>query len=236
MHLIVGLGNPGAKYANHRHNVGAMAIDEIASRFDFPPFRSRFRGLFSDGRIESERVLLLKPQTYMNNSGESVYAALKFFKLQASDITVIYDELDLKPGKVRVKSGGGNNGHNGLRSIDPRIGTRYQRVRIGIGRPGQKQQVNSHVLSPFHKSERQWLDPLLAAIAQNALLLVRGDAATFMNRVSLVLQGKEQEAGTGTGGAPSPKNETKNASLSDNRPAGSSSRMSDMLKKLFNKE
>jgi peptidyl-tRNA hydrolase, PTH1 family len=187
MHLIAGLGNPGASYAGHRHNIGAMAVDAIAARHGFAPFKKKFNALFADGKIDGHRVLLLKPQTYMNRSGDCIQAAARFYKLDAGTITVIYDELDLNPGKVRVKTGGGNGGHNGLRSIDPQIGTDYQRVRLGIGHPGSKELVTRHVLSNFHKQDFEWLDPLLEAVAENAGLLVEGNAANFMNKMALAL-------------------------------------------------
>ncbi len=246
MHLIVGLGNPGARYAAHRHNVGAMAVDEIAAKYDFPPFRSKFKGLFSDGKIGTQRVMLLKPQTFMNHSGESVHAACKFYKLQASDVTVIYDELDLAPGKVRVKSGGGNNGHNGLRSIDPQIGIEYQRVRIGIGHPGQKQLVNSHVLSDFHKEDRLWLGPLLATIAKNADMLVKKQQADFMNKLALAVQRTDnsvtkdkiplkKKTGSQTKDKSGPELPGIR-SMEKKSPPEPSSQLAGLLKKLFNKE
>ncbi|HHG89068.1 MAG TPA: aminoacyl-tRNA hydrolase [Devosia sp.] len=185
MHLIVGLGNPGAKYARHRHNIGAMAVEAIAAHHNFPPFKNKFNSKLSDGKIDGHRVLLLKPETFMNRSGDAVQAASKFYKTPPENIIVIYDEIDLAPGKVRVKTGGGNGGHNGLRSIDPQIGTGYMRVRLGIGHPGHKELVNRHVLSDFHKVDFEWLDPLLAAIAENAALLVTGNAANFMNKMAL---------------------------------------------------
>ncbi|MCB1517861.1 MAG: aminoacyl-tRNA hydrolase [Hyphomicrobiaceae bacterium] len=186
MYLIAGLGNPGEKYAGNRHNVGMMAIDTIAARHHFPPFKSKFRGLYADGRLGNERVFLLKPQTFMNNSGDSVSELATFFKIPTTNICVIYDELDLAPGKIRVKRGGGNGGHNGLRSIDPQIGTDYLRVRIGIGHPGHKDLVTRHVLADFAKADQAWLEPMLTAISENAELLVTGGADLFMNRVSLL--------------------------------------------------
>lgn len=194
MHLIVGLGNPGAEYANNRHNIGFMAVDAIAHAHGFAPFRSKFNAVLSDGTIDGERVLLLKPQTFMNRSGDAVGQAVKFYKLAPDDVTVIYDELDLLPGKLRVKTGGGNGGHNGLRSIDPVIGTNYHRVRLGIGHPGHKDLVTRHVLGDFAKADQDWLDDLLESIAKNAVLLAKRDAPNFMNRVALA-----------TGAAPEPK-------------------------------
>lgn len=188
MHLFVGLGNPGDDYRRHRHNIGFMAIDAIARRHGFPPFRTKFRGFVTDGTIDGEKVLLLKPQTFMNRSGDSVAAAVQFYKLSAEDVTVFHDELDLAPGKVRVKRGGSNGGHNGLRSIDPQIGTNYRRVRLGIGHPGHKARVNAHVLSDFHKIDYEWLEPLLDAIGDNAGLLIKGDEGGFMNKLALATQ------------------------------------------------
>ncbi len=185
MHLIVGLGNPGAEYANNRHNIGFMAADAIARRHGFAPFRAKFGGQLSDGTIDGERVLILKPQTFMNRSGDAVGKTVKFYKLAPGDVTVIYDELDLVPGKLRVKTGGGNGGHNGLRSIDPVIGTQYHRVRLGIGHPGHKELVTRHVLGDFAKADADWLRDLLDAVADNAALLAKKDAGNFMNRVAL---------------------------------------------------
>ncbi len=189
MHLIVGLGNPGDKYSRNRHNIGFMAADAIAARHGFPPFREKFTGLVAEGSIGGEKVLVLKPQTFMNASGDSVAAAAQFYKLIPADITVIYDELDLVPGKARIKRGGGNGGHNGLRSIDPRLGTDYRRIRLGIGHPGHKDAVTHWVLGDFSKADRDWLDPLLGALADNAGLIVAGDDSTLMNRLALAVQG-----------------------------------------------
>ncbi|HQZ12557.1 MAG TPA: aminoacyl-tRNA hydrolase [Devosia sp.] len=189
MQLIVGLGNPGDKYKHNRHNVGFMAIDAIASRHGFPAFRQKHQGLIAEGSIAGERVLLLKPQTFMNSSGDSVQAVAQFYKLDAGDITVLYDEIDLASGKVRIKRGGGNGGHNGLRSIDPQVGTGYRRVRIGVDHPGHKDRVMPHVLGDFSKAERQWLDPLLDAIATNADLIVKGDDNGLMNKLAIAING-----------------------------------------------
>jgi PTH1 family peptidyl-tRNA hydrolase len=194
MHLIVGLGNPGDKYRNNRHNVGFMAADAIARRHNFPAPRSKFSGLVSEGSIDGEKVLILKPQTFMNNSGDSIVAAANFYKITPIDITVFYDELDLAEGKVRVKRGGGNGGHNGLRSIDPQIGTDYRRVRIGIGHPGHKDYVMPHVLGDFAKADAEWLTPLLDTIADSAGMLIKGNESGFMNKLALAL-GKGGESG-----------------------------------------
>jgi len=189
MQLFVGLGNPGEKYRGNRHNVGFMAADAIARHHNFPPFRQKFSGLVSEGTIEGERVLILKPETFMNASGDSVGAAAKFFKLGPPDVTVFYDEIDLVPGKVRVKRGGSSGGHNGIRSIDPQLGADYRRVRIGVGHPGHKDRVMPHVLGDFSKLDHEWLDPLLAAIADSAGLLLKGDDNSFMNRLAIAVGG-----------------------------------------------
>ncbi|HEU0018312.1 MAG TPA: aminoacyl-tRNA hydrolase, partial [Methyloceanibacter sp.] len=161
MKLFVGLGNPGAEYAFNRHNVGFMAADAIASEHGFPAWRKRFSGLTAEGKLGREQVLLLKPQTYMNESGRSVGEAARFYKLGLDEVIVFHDELDLVPGKVRVKTGGGSAGHNGLRSITAHLGNDYVRVRIGIGHPGSKELVTNWVLQNFVKSDREWLEPLL---------------------------------------------------------------------------
>lgn len=193
MQLLVGLGNPGDKYRNNRHNIGFMAIDAIARRHNFPPFRQKFAGLISEGGIAGEKVLLLKPQTWMNNSGDSVQAVASFYKLGPEAITVIYDEIDLASGKVRIKRGGGNGGHNGLRSIDPQIGTNYRRVRLGVGHPGHKDLVMPHVLGDFSKAEMAWFGPLLDAIAENADLLAKGDDNGLMNKLAIAVGGDGAE-------------------------------------------
>lgn len=175
MLLLVGLGNPGAKYLRHRHNVGFMAVDAIADAHGFGPSRVKFQGELRDGLLGGERAAALKPHTYMNESGQSVGAALRFFKINPADVIVFHDELDLAPGKVRAKIGGGNAGHNGLRSIEAHIGPDFRRVRIGIGHPGEKERVTGHVLGDFAKSDQSWLEPLLAAIAKAAPALISSD-------------------------------------------------------------
>jgi PTH1 family peptidyl-tRNA hydrolase len=193
MQLIVGLGNPGDKYLRNRHNIGFLAVEEIAIRHRFPPFREKFKGLVSEGTIGGERVLILKPQTFMNSSGESVEAAAQFYKIEPRDITVVYDEIDLVPGKARIKVDGGNGGHNGLRSIDPRIGTGYRRIRLGVGHPGNKDAVMHWVLGDFSKADREWLEPLLGALADNAELIVKGDDNTLMNKLAIAVNGDPAE-------------------------------------------
>jgi peptidyl-tRNA hydrolase, PTH1 family len=184
MRLIVGLGNPGARHAGNRHNIGFMAAAAIARRWDFPPFRSRFKGELSEGTIAGARRLLLLPQTFMNASGEAVLAAMSFYKIAPADIVVIHDELDLRPGKVRVKRGGGSAGHNGLRSIDALIGADYWRVRIGIGHPGVRGLVLPYVLQNFAADERGWVEKLVDAVAETLPLLLGGDPAAFMSEVA----------------------------------------------------
>lgn len=179
MKLLVGLGNPGAKYARNRHNVGFMAVEAIADAQGFGPWRSKFQGEIADGTLGSERALLLKPQTFMNLSGDSVQAAAAFYKVSPADIIVLHDELDLAPGKVRLKTGGGHAGHNGLRSITAHLGPDFRRVRIGIGHPGDKRLVSNYVLSDFSKYDADWLDPFLEAIGAAAPELATGDGGAF---------------------------------------------------------
>lgn len=190
MLLFVGLGNPGPKYANNRHNVGFMAADAIARRHGFSPWSKKFQAEIAEGKIGGEKTILLKPQTYMNLSGQSVGEAMRFYKIEPSALAVLYDEIDLAAGKVRVKTGGGAGGHNGIRSIDAHVGKDYRRVRIGVGHPGVKELVHGHVLGDFAKADRSWLEPLLEAIADNAELLARGDDNGFMNKLSLALPGE----------------------------------------------
>jgi len=190
MQLLVGLGNPGARYAGNRHNIGFMAVQQIAKRHGIAPWRRRFQGVACEGAIDGERALLLLPGTYMNESGRAVAEAAHFYKLPLGAIVVFHDEIDLAPGKVRVKIGGGIAGHNGLRSISAHIGNDYRRVRIGVGHPGAKELVEHYVLSDFAKSEHDWVDALIAIIADNAGLVVRGDDASFQNKVHLAMAAK----------------------------------------------
>jgi PTH1 family peptidyl-tRNA hydrolase len=190
MRLFVGLGNPGAKYAHNRHNIGFTVVDEIARRHGFAPWRRRFQGETAEGTLDRERVVLLRPLTFMNDSGRAVQEAAAFFKLAPGEITVFQDELELPPAKVRVKIGGGIAGHNGLRSISSHIGNDYRRVRIGIGHPGVKELVHSYVLSDFAKDERPWVEALREAIAENAAKLATDHASTFQNKVHLAMQAK----------------------------------------------
>lgn len=184
MWLFVGLGNPGDKYAHNRHNVGFMALDAIAEEANASPFRSKFQGEFSEGRLSGERVGLLKPQTFMNDSGQSISKAAKFFKIPADRIVIFYDELDLDPGKVRVRMGGGAAGHNGIRSSISHLGVDFWRVRIGIGHPGDKNRVSGYVLSDFAKADQAWLDKVIPALADHAALLIEENDSDFMTRVA----------------------------------------------------
>jgi PTH1 family peptidyl-tRNA hydrolase len=188
MRLFVGLGNPGAKYAGNRHNIGFMAVDEIARRHGFAPWRRRFQGETAEGTLERERVILLRPLTFMNESGRAVQEAANFFKLTPADIAVFHDELELPSAKLRVKVGGGIAGHNGLRSISAHVGNDYRRVRLGIGHPGVKELVHGHVLSDFAKSDRPWVEALIGAVADNAALIAVDRDSAFQNKVHLTMQ------------------------------------------------
>ena len=190
MRLFVGLGNPGAKYAHNRHNIGFMAVDEIARRHGFAPWRRRFQGETAEGTLDRERVILLRPMTFMNEFGPRGSGSREFLQARGGEITVFQDELELPPAKVRVKVGGGIAGHNGLRSISSHIGNDYRRVRLGIGHPGIKELVHGHVLSDFAKSDRAWVEALCEAVADNAGLLASGSDSTFQNKVHLALQAK----------------------------------------------
>lgn len=194
MHLFVGLGNPGAKHARNRHNAGFMALDAIAQAHGFPAWRKRFRGVAALGLIDGERTLALKPATYMNRSGLAVGEAARFYKIPPARVAVIHDEVDLAPGRIRVKTGGGSAGHNGIEDIDRHFGKAYRRLRIGVGHPGDARQVPSFVLRDFDAADRAWLDELLPAIAEAAPLLARGDDAGFTNRVAL-LRGRAARGG-----------------------------------------
>lgn len=185
MRLVVGLGNPGAGYARNRHNIGFMAADEIVRRHAFSAWRNKFQAELADGTLSGEKVIVLKPLTYMNLSGQAVGEALRFYKILPKDVIVIYDEIELPPGKIRVKQGGGHAGHNGLRSLDQHIGKDYWRVRLGVGRPPQKEQVANYVLHDFAKADEAWLTPLLDSVATHLPVLVKGNEGGFMNKVTL---------------------------------------------------
>lgn len=188
MLLFVGLGNPGPKYQNHRHNIGFKVVEAIADENGFGPEKARFQGLTRDGRLGLEKVLILKPTTFMNESGRAVGAAMHFFKLTPADVTVFYDELDLAEGKVRVRMGGGAAGHNGIRSIAAHIGADFKRVRLGIGHPGRPEAVTSHVLGDFAKRDAPWRDAVINESARAADLLAKGDDSGFMNKLALAVQ------------------------------------------------
>ncbi len=215
MKLIVGLGNPGAKYARNRHNIGFMAVEQIVADHDFGPWKSKHQGSLSEGRFGSTRAVLLRPETFMNKSGDSVAAAMRFYKLEPEDVIVLHDELDLAPGKVKFKMGGGHAGHNGLRSIHSHLGPEYGRVRLGIGHPGHKDRVAGYVLSDFAKVEAEWLDDVLRGISDGAEYLAAGDNAKFMNAVSLRTAPARSSTGTKGPKKPSP---SKPAPVSAERP------------------
>ncbi len=226
MQLFVGLGNPGAKYARNRHNIGFMAVDRIAEDHGFAPWRTKFQGQLCEGRLGAEKVLLLKPETFMNLSGQSVGEAMRFYKLTPTDITVFHDELDLAPGKCRVKQGGGHAGHNGLRSLHAHIGPDYARVRLGIGHPGRKELVAQYVLHDFAKADEDWLDDLLRGIADGAPALARGDTGRFLNAVAQRVapprssggaKGKEKEEGAKQSAPADPEPEADTADPPDRR-------------------
>ena len=232
MLLIVGLGNPGRRYAGNRHNIGFMAADEIHRLHRFAPWRARFEGEISEGLLGGHKTLVLKPATYMNESGRAVSQAMRFYKLTPADVVVIYDELDLPPGKLRMKQGGGVAGHKGLKSIDAHIGPNFRRIRIGIGHPGAKELVNGYVLHDFARADREWIDPLLAAVAENAALLVTGDDATFMNRVHLATADEEERAAHD----PAPERNKKSNSTKPGRPEKTIGGAFAGLRKLFGRE
>lgn len=194
MQLWVGLGNPGAKYAANRHNIGFMALDRVAEDHRAAPWRGKFQGQLTEVTLGGVKALLLKPETFMNLSGQSVGEALRFYKLTPGDVTVFHDELDLAPGKLRLKQGGGHAGHNGLRSIHGHIGETYARVRLGIGHPGHKDRVAGYVLSDFAKAEQDWLDDMMRGIARGAPLLAQGDGPGFQNAVALARPAPERPA------------------------------------------
>ena len=239
MLLIAGLGNPGPQYAGQRHNVGFMAADAIHRRHSFAPWSKKFSAFAAEGRIGGEKVLLIKPQTFMNLSGQAVGEAMRFYKLEPKDLIVLYDELDLAPAKVRVKRGGGSGGHNGIKSIDAHCGNDYKRVRIGIGHPGDKARVTNHVLGDFAKADQDWLEPMLEAIADNIEMLCKGDDSGFMNRVSLKVQGKDdgrKPAEPGPAQPAKPKGQSHIRQARSSKPAvkvPESGPMAAMLKKLF---
>ncbi|MFD1329552.1 aminoacyl-tRNA hydrolase [Mycoplana ramosa] len=235
MLIIAGLGNPGPKYAANRHNIGFMAVDAIHRKNPFSPWSKKFKGEISEGEIGGEKVLLIKPQTFMNLSGESVGDAMRFYKLAPKDIVAIYDELDLAPGKARIKVGGGHGGHNGVKSLDAHCGKDYRRLRLGIGHPGVKELVHNHVLGDFAKADHTWLDPLLDELGLNADMLVRGEDSQLMNKLALAVGDTAEDE---------PKAEKKPAGQSHIRAVRNhaqpkalpaSGPMAEMLKKLLGK-
>jgi PTH1 family peptidyl-tRNA hydrolase len=229
------LGNPGPKYANNRHNVGFMAADAIARRHSFSPWTKKFNAEIAEGRLGGDKVVLVKPQAYMNLSGQAVGEALRFFKLGTGSLTVLYDELDLAPGKLRIKTAGGAGGHNGIKSLDAHCGKDYVRVRIGIGHPGDKARVTGHVLGDFAKADHAWLDPMLAAIAENAAMLVSGDHSGFMNKVALAAS---SGSNPDSGAPAAPKGQSHIRQARPQQPQvklPETGPMAAMLKKLFGK-
>ena len=217
MQLFVGLGNPGAKYAGNRHNIGFMALDRIAGDHGFGPWRGKFQGSVTEGRLGTEKVVLLKPETFMNLSGQSVGEAMRFYKIAPEDITVFHDEIDLAPGKLRVKSGGGHAGHNGLRSLHQHIGEAYRRVRMGVGHPGHKDAVPSYVLRDFPKADAAWLDDLLRGCSDGAAALASGDTGGLQNAVALRMQPPKNRARGET--APANRPDAKPAAPKQDAPA-----------------
>ncbi len=226
MLLITGLGNPGGKYAMNRHNIGFMAVDRIADDHGFSGWKSKFQGQISEGRLGSEKVVLLKPETFMNRSGQSVGEAMRFYKLEPEDVIVLHDEIDLAPAKVKYKEGGGHAGHNGLRSVHGHIGETYARVRLGVGHPGHKDAVPGYVLRDFPKADQDWLDDVIRGVSDGAPHLASGDSAKFLNAVAL----RVNPPRSGTGKQGKPKAEAKPA---EPEPATGDNRSS--LQKLMDK-
>lgn len=237
MIIIAGLGNPGSQYAGNRHNIGFMAVDALQRLPSFAPWSKKFKAEISEGEIAGEKVLLMKPLTYMNLSGESVGEAMRFYKLKPGDIIAIHDELDLPAGRARIKIGGGHGGHNGLKSLDAHCGKEYRRLRLGIGHPGDKERVHGHVLGDFAKSDKVWLEPLIDAIADNASMLLKAEDSQLMNKLALAT-GAKPEAEKPTK-APKPaaqshihqaRNSAQPKKLPETGP------MAEMLKKMFGKK
>ncbi|MCF6367396.1 aminoacyl-tRNA hydrolase [Rhizobium halophilum] len=233
MLIIAGLGNPGSKYAGNRHNIGFMAADRLQQRSGFAPWSKKFKAQVSEGEIAGEKVLLMKPQTFMNLSGEAVGESMRFYKLGPQNIIAIYDELDLAPGKARLKTGGGHGGHNGVKSLDAHCGKEYRRLRLGIGHPGAKELVHGHVLGDFAKADGAWLEPLLDALADNAEMLVRGEDSQFLNKLALATgaQPDEQKAKTAT--KPAEQSHIRQARGAPKPSLPASGPMAEMLKKLL---
>ncbi|SCX25697.1 Peptidyl-tRNA hydrolase [Agrobacterium sp. DSM 25558] len=237
MIIIAGLGNPGTQYANNRHNIGFMAVDALQRLPSFSPWSKKFKAEISEGEIAGEKVLLMKPLTFMNLSGESVGEAMRFYKVKTSDIIAIHDELDLVAGRARIKIGGGHGGHNGLKSIDAHCGKDYRRLRLGIGHPGDKDRVNGHVLGDFAKSDKVWLEPLIDAIADNASMLVKGEDSQLMNKLALAVGVKsevEKEAKPAKPTAKSHIHQARNSAQPKKLPE--TGPMAEMLKRMFGKK
>ena len=234
MLIVAGLGNPGSKYTGNRHNIGFMAVDAIQQRQGFSSWSKKFKAEIAEGEIGGERILLIKPQTFMNLSGEAVGEAMRFYKLAPKDIVVIYDELDLPAGKARIKTGGGHGGHNGIKSIDAHCGKEYRRLRLGIGHPGVKDLVHAHVLGDFAKADQTWLSALLDTIADNAGMLVKGEDSQLMNKIALATGGKpdtEEPQAKKRVAAQSHIHQARNAAQPKKLPA--TGPMAEMLKKMF---
>ncbi|MCO6185461.1 aminoacyl-tRNA hydrolase [Rhizobium sp. L1K21] len=231
MKIIAGLGNPGAKYAGNRHNIGFMAVDAIHRKGPFGSWSRKFKAEIAEGEVDGEKVLLMKPDTFMNLSGEAVGEAMRFYKLSPADIIAIHDELDLPPGKVRIKTGGGHGGHNGLKSLDAHCGKDYKRLRLGIGHPGAKELVHNHVLGDFSKADQAWLDPLLDDIALNVGLLLEGDGSKFMNKLAGPADHKKKPEPKPAAKPKSHIHQARNAkpNIPETGP------MAEMLKKMFGK-
>ncbi len=237
MIIIAGLGNPGTQYAANRHNIGFMAVDALQRLPSFSLWSKKFKSEISEGEIAGEKVLLMKPLTFMNLSGESVGEAMRFYKVKTGDIIAIHDELDLAPGRARIKIGGGHGGHNGLKSIDAHCGKDYRRLRLGIGHPGDKERVHGHVLGDFAKSDKVWLEPLLDAIADNAEMLVKGEDSQLMNKLALAVGVKseiEKEAKPAKPAAKSHIHQARNSAQPKKLPE--TGPMAEMLKRMFGKK
>lgn len=233
MLLIAGLGNPGSEYQNNRHNIGFMAVDAISRSHHFSPWNKKFQALVCEGTIDGEKILLLKPQTYMNLSGQAVGEAMRFYKLQPENLIVIHDELDLVPGKLRIKTGGSSGGHNGIKSIDAHCGNNYRRLRIGIGHPATKDLVTNHVLGNFSKTDQDWLAPLLDAVCDNLALLVQGKDSLFMNRISQKLEGQTKLPDDTIGKGKKQQSHIRQARPQPPKDIPATGPMAEMLKRLF---
>ncbi len=237
MIIIAGLGNPGTQYAGNRHNIGFMAVDALQRLPSFSPWSKKFKSEISEGEIAGEKVLLMKPLTFMNLSGESIGEAARFYKVKTGDIIAIHDELDLVAGRARIKIGGGHGGHNGLKSIDAHCGKDYRRLRLGIGHPGDKERVHGHVLGDFAKGDKVWLEPLLDAIADNAEMLVKGEDSQLMNKLALAVGVKSEEKKAAAAAKPAAKShihQARNSAQPKKLPE--TGPMAEMLKRMFGKK